>query len=48
MEYFQLVMFYDETGVKKDSKHDIVTIKKERGKEIIALLLRNKKTIIYK
>ena len=48
MEYFQFIVFYDETGIKKDSRYDIIATKKERGKRFVTLLLRNKKTIIYK
>jgi len=41
-------VFHDKTGIEKDSRHNIVTTKKERGRKIIALLLRNKKTVVYK
>jgi len=41
-------VFYDETQVKKDFGHNIITTKEKRARQVIALLLRNKKTIINK
>jgi len=48
MEYFQFIVFHDETSVEEDSRHDIIATKKESGRKFITLLLRNKKTIVYK
>jgi len=41
MENFRLVVFYDKTCVKENFKYDIVTTKKKRKRQFIALLLRN-------
>ena len=41
-------MFYNETGVEEDSRHNIVAIKEKGRRKVITFLLGNKKTVIYK
>jgi len=44
----QFAVFHDKACVAEDFGHDVVTTKKEGRRQFVTLLLRNKKTVIYK